>query len=106
MQYHRLSKSSRREFLEGAVALALTEPAFMRAGKNQTSRTMPSVLAYVGTYSSPQGPEGTSGHGQGIYLLEMDRVTGAVRQREDFPSGSRPGCVSHDDLLTLFDVLQ
>ena len=100
MQYHRLSKSSRREFLEGAVALALTEPAFMRAGKNQTSRTMPSVLAYVGTYSSPQGPEGTSGHGQGIYLLEMDRATGALRQREVFPSDFNPSWLALDPSRT------
>ena len=79
MQYRRPSKNSRREFLRGGVALALTEPAFMRIGKNQTGRTMRSVLAYVGTYSSPQGPEGAIGHGKGIYLLEMNPATGALR---------------------------
>src|SRR5439155_4217715 len=101
MQYHRPSKNSRREFLRGAVALALTERAFMRAGKNQaSSRKMPSVLAYVGTYSSPQGPEGTIGHGQGIYLLEMNPATGALRQREVFPSDFNPSWLALDPSRT------
>jgi 6-phosphogluconolactonase (cycloisomerase 2 family) len=100
MQHHRLSKSSRREFLEGAVVLALTEPAFVRVGKNQTSRKMPSVLAYVGSYSSPQGPEGTICHGQGIYLLEMDAATGALRQREVFPSDFNPSWLALDPSRT------
>ena len=69
-----------------AVALALTEPVFLRVGKNQTSQKMRSVLAYVGAYSSPQGPEGSIGHGQGIYLFEMNPATGALYQRAVFPS--------------------
>src|SRR3989442_6641908 len=62
MQCHRLGKSSRREFLRGAAAIALTGRGFMSLGRP--------VLAYVGTYSSPQGPEGAIGRGQGIYLLD------------------------------------
>src|SRR5437879_7187307 len=82
MQGHRLGKSSRREFIRGSAALALTGPGFMSLGKP--------VLAYVGTYSSPQGPEGAIGRGQGIYLFEMNAATGTLRQRDVFPSDSNP----------------
>ncbi len=82
MQGHRLGKSSRREFIRGSAALALTGPGFMSLGRP--------VLAYVGTYSSPQGPEGAIGRGQGIYLFEMNAATGALRQRDVFPSDSNP----------------
>src|SRR2546427_1920116 len=82
MQCHRLGKSSRREFLRGAAAIALTGRGFMSLGRP--------VLAYVGTYSSPQGPEGAIGRGQGIYLFEMNAATGALRQRDVFPSDSNP----------------
>src|SRR5439155_2424679 len=82
MQCHRLGKSSRREFLRGAAAIALTGRGFMSLGRP--------VLAYVGTYSSPQGPEGAIARGQGIYLFEMNAATGALRQRDVFPSDSNP----------------
>jgi 6-phosphogluconolactonase len=82
MQCQRLSKSSRREFLRGAAALALTGRGFMSLGRP--------VLAYVGTYSSPQGPEGAIGRGQGIYLFEMNAATGALQQRDVFPTDSNP----------------
>src|SRR5215470_19007298 len=82
MQYHPRDKSSRREFLQRAAVLALTGRKFMSLGRP--------VLAYVGTYSSPQGPEGAVGRGQGIYLFEMNAATGALRQRDVFPTDSNP----------------
>ncbi len=48
------------------------------------------LLAYVGTYSSPQGPEGSKGRGQGIYLFEVDASTGALAKRELFEDGLNP----------------
>ena len=48
------------------------------------------ILAYVGSYSSPQGPEGSKGYGQGIYLFEMNPVSGALVQREVFANDSNP----------------
>src|SRR5580698_6793079 len=48
------------------------------------------ILAYVGSYSNPQGPEGSHGNGQGIYLFEMNPETGAFTQRAVFPSSSNP----------------
>ena len=54
------------------------------------------MLAYVGTYSSPQGPEGSKGNGQGIYLFEMNPATGALKQRELFADGSNPSWLAFD----------
>jgi len=53
-------------------------------------------FVYVGTYSSPQGPEGSEGHGQGIYLFEMDPSTGALIQREVFEDNSNPSWLALD----------
>jgi 6-phosphogluconolactonase len=100
MQHYRSSGASRREFMRGAMALALTQPVFMRFGKNHANQKVRPVLAYVGTYSSPQGPEGSVGHGQGIYLFEMNRATGALHQREVFPSDFNPSWLALDPSRT------
>lgn len=54
------------------------------------------VLLYVGTYSSPQGPEGSKGRGQGIYLFEMNPVDGTLTQRELFADASNPSWLALD----------
>jgi 6-phosphogluconolactonase len=59
---------------------ALPSLARFRAGATTTAA--PSVLAYVGTYSSPQGPEGSTGRGRGIYILAMDPATGDLTQKQ------------------------
>ncbi len=85
---------SRRSFIRHAAALTATFPAVSPArqsgGRNQ-ERVM---LAYVGTYSSPQGPEGSKGNGKGIYLFEMDPRSGALQQREVFEDASNPSCLA------------
>ncbi|MEO8661417.1 MAG: lactonase family protein, partial [Bryobacteraceae bacterium] len=48
------------------------------------------VLVYAGSYSNPQGPEGSKGNGKGIYLFEMNPATGALAEREVFPSDANP----------------
>src|SRR5580700_3460761 len=58
------------------------------------------ILAYVGTYSSPQGPEGSRGNGQGIYLFEMNPATGALTQRAVFPSNANPSWLAFDPSKT------
>ena len=53
-------------------------------------------LLYVGTYSSPEGPEGSTGRGEGIYLFEMNPATGALKHRELFRNGSNPSWLALD----------
>jgi len=52
------------------------------------------MRAYVGTYSSPQGPEGSKGRGSGIYLFEMDPTSGALTQRSVYKDGSNPSWIA------------
>jgi 6-phosphogluconolactonase (cycloisomerase 2 family) len=58
------------------------------------------VLAYVGTYSSPQGPEGSRGNGQGIYVFQVDPTSGKLSQREVTPNGSNPSSLALDPSRT------
>lgn len=53
-------------------------------------------LAYIGTYSSPQGPEGGKGNGEGVYLFEMNPSTGALKLRELFRNASNPSWLALD----------
>jgi 6-phosphogluconolactonase (cycloisomerase 2 family) len=48
------------------------------------------ALLYIGTYSSPEGPEGSRGNGKGIYLHEMNTQTGELSQINVFPSELNP----------------
>ena len=95
-----LSKPSRRTFLAGTAALPLVAPALESASRPPTPAADKPIFAYVGTYSSPQGPEGSKGYGQGIYLFEMDPATGVLRQREVFSDGSNPSCLAFDPSRT------
>src|ERR1700746_3104424 len=85
-----LGETSRRGFLKRVAALALTRSVVAKAGENRVNLENGSVLAYVGTYSSPLGPEGTKGNGQGIHLFQMNPATGVLSQRQVFPSDSNP----------------
>lgn len=88
---------SRRSFVT-ALSSFIAAPALVHAG--QTGRQNRPVLACVGTYSSPQGPEGSKGRGQGIYLFEMDPATGALSQREVFADPSNPSWLALDHSRT------
>ena len=96
MQGRRLDNVSRRQFLKGTAAFALAEPMSVRVVKSQADPGANSVLAYVGTYSSSEGPEGASGHGQGIYLYEMNAATGSLLPRALFPNDSNPSWLAID----------
>ena len=80
----------RRRFLQSAAAFAAAFPA----------RGAAAGLAYVGTYSSPQGPEGSKGYGKGIYLFEMNPSTGALTSRELFASDANPSWLAFDPSRT------
>jgi 6-phosphogluconolactonase (cycloisomerase 2 family) len=85
--------ASRRDFLKRTAA-SLTVAAGVRA--QQKKAPGGPVLAYVGTYSNPQGPEGSKGRGEGIYLFEMDPTNGNLKQREVFKDGMNPSCLALD----------
>jgi 6-phosphogluconolactonase (cycloisomerase 2 family) len=89
--------ASRRDFMKRAAA-GLSVAAGARAQQKKASNGP--VLAYVGTYSSPQGPEGSRGRGEGIYLFEMDPVNGNWKQREVFPESMNPSCLALDPSRT------
>jgi 6-phosphogluconolactonase (cycloisomerase 2 family) len=72
---------NRREFTKKAALLA--------AGSLARPNLRP-LRAYVGTYSSPQGPEGSKGRGSGIYLFEMDPQSGTLTQRDVFKDYTNP----------------
>jgi 6-phosphogluconolactonase len=67
--------------------------------RHASSQARP-ILAYAGSYSSPQGPEGSKGNGQGIYLFAMDPANGALSQRELFSDGSNPSWLAFDPSRT------
>jgi 6-phosphogluconolactonase len=93
-------RRSRRAFLSQAAALSVGGSLAARAQQKQAGQGAGPILAYVGTYSSPQGPEGSKGHGQGIYLFEMNPATGALLQREVFPDPSNPAWLAFDPSRT------
>ena len=84
------STSSRRGFLQGAAALAVAAPALSRARKGRSMPGHGPVFAYVGTYSASKGPEGSTGHGRGIHLFELNPSSGILSEREVFPNEENP----------------
>ena len=94
-----LGRISRRSFLGGTTALALMKPP-RALTQGQASSLNGSILAYVGAYSSPQGPEGSTGNGQGIYLFQMNPATGALSRREVFADDSNPSWLAFDPSRT------
>ncbi|MGA2632306.1 MAG: lactonase family protein [Terriglobia bacterium] len=88
--------ASRRGFLTAAAGAALAARARGAVGPQPSPPAGGSVLAYVGTYSSPQGPEGSAGRGEGIYLFEMNPSTGALTRRETFASPNNPAWLAFD----------
>jgi 6-phosphogluconolactonase len=75
----------RRDFLKSIAMMSTIAKAQQRQ-----------ALLYVGSYSSPEGPEGSKGNGQGIYLFAMDPATGSLTQREVFKNDSNPSWLALD----------
>jgi 6-phosphogluconolactonase (cycloisomerase 2 family) len=93
---HPVDQSSRRDFLKGTIALASTRTLRTLAQPGRANPVNGPILAYVASYSSPQGPEGSKGNGQGIYLFQMDPSTGTLSQRELFADDSNPSWLALD----------
>lgn len=89
--------TSRRALMKGTIAaLPLAGYGRQRSAPAATDK----LLAYVGTYSSPQGPEGSKGRGEGIYLFEFDRGSGTLSQRNLFPNASNPAWLAFNPSRT------
>jgi 6-phosphogluconolactonase len=99
------SGASRRAFFRTAASAAAGASLLARAGQNQAKPASGGVLMYVGTYSSPQGPEGSRGRGEGICLFQMNPSSGALTQLALFPNGSNPSCLAlHPDKTYLYSA--
>ncbi len=107
-----LIKTSRRRFLKEAAGVAMagtlggdlaegqTGPVSVRTRLQPQPSAGKRVLAYVGTYSSPQGPEGSKGRGEGIYLFEQNPATGVLTERRVFADNSNPSWLALDPSRT------
>ena len=89
----RSEKTSRRNFLKSAAALGTGAPALGRAAQGGAGGT---ILAYVGSYTRPAGPDGMVGRGEGIYILELDPATGALKPRELIKRNTNPSFMAYD----------
>src|ERR1041384_921407 len=83
---------SRRRLLAPALVLAAVKTIPAQVGRGGAGP----ILAYVGTYSSPQGAEGSRGRGQGIHIFSMEPSTGALHEREIFSDDSNPSWLAFD----------
>jgi 6-phosphogluconolactonase len=75
---------SRRQLLKTTSVSVLPSLARVATG------APPRILAYVGSYSSPQGPEGSKGNGKGIYVFAIDLATGNLTQQQVCEDGMNP----------------
>lgn len=82
--------SSRREFLKEAATLGMAAPMLGRMHQKGFNMADDVVVAYVGTYSAPQGPEGSPGRGEGIYLFDVNPKSGDLSPRAVVPNKSNP----------------
>ena len=88
------ARISRRGFLQAAAGAAAMSGGLARDGQSSSPSALSYTLMWVGTYSSPQGPEGSQGRGQGICVFEMNPATGALTQREIIPNNANPSCLA------------
>ena len=97
-QRNLIGKTTRRRLLASIIATAA--PTLGLGSQAPPKSAARPTLAYVGTYSSAQGPEGARGRGRGIYLFEMNPATGALGQRELFPHEGNPSWLAFDPTRT------
>ena len=91
---------TRRGLLKSTSAIALSKGAFARVAQQKKSSMGENLFAYVGTYSSPQGPEGSKGRGEGIYLFRADGATGALTPVDLFKNDSNPAWLAFNGTRT------
>lgn len=82
---------SRRSFLRSAASLAITQTALVRAQAGSSASKNDSMRAYVGTYT---GAPGRGSNGEGIYLFEMNKTTGALTHPRLVAAAQNPSWVT------------
>ncbi len=85
---------TRRAFLKRTALLGTVPRSAAQSAPQSAARKLP--LAYAATYSSPQGPEGSKGYGEGIYLLEMNPAKGRLSTRGLFQNAGNPSWLAFD----------
>jgi len=93
-------KASRRGFLKAVAGVGGALPALAQAEQSRASSAQQPIFAYVGSYSRPEGPDGSIGRGQGIYVFEMNPATGALVQRELIRRDTNPSFTAFDSSRT------
>jgi 6-phosphogluconolactonase (cycloisomerase 2 family) len=89
-------KTSRRTFLKAAAALGGAGPALALARQEAADSAHHPIFAYVGSYSLPAATDGSVGRGEGIYIFEMNPVSGALVQREVIRRDTNPSFMAYD----------
>ena len=90
---------SRRSFLKTSTALGIS-PLVRLLPRAQSGRTAGSLLAYVGTFSSPLRDtlptqvDLPPGNGRGIHLFQVDRTSGAMTPMGVVEMGTSPSCLA------------
>lgn len=72
------SKLARRDFLRGAAAMAMARAVPNAMTAQSGAAGAKKVRAYVGTYT---GAPGAGSNGEGIYLFDVDSVSGELQHR-------------------------
>src|ERR1700754_2569305 len=91
---------SRRTFLKTSVALAGAAPLAGGVVRAQPGDAAGSLLAYVGTFSSPLKDtlptqvDLPPGNGRGIHVFTVDRATGALTAAGVHEMGTSPSCLA------------
>src|SRR5580658_4355675 len=93
-------RGSRRSFLKLSAALAGTIPLVAGLLYAQSSEAPGPLVAYVGTYSSPLRDvlptqvDLPPGHGRGIHMFQVNRLTGAMMPAGLCAMGTSPSCLA------------
>ena len=90
-----LGRISRRGFLRGTAALAVT-PSSLAPTQGQANSSSGPILAYVCGYSGGHSPERTTANEHGIFLFHMDPATGALSRHKVFADDSNPSWLAFD----------
>src|SRR5437588_12298051 len=100
--------SSRRSFLKTSIALAAASP-LMGGFQAPSGKAAGSLLAYVGTFSSPLRDvlptqvDLPPGNGRGIHLFRVNRTTGALTPAGIHEIGTSPSCLAFNSAGTRLD---